>query len=316
MEVPLAVPVFLVMFAVASCDHTPRPRASAIAPVTRLFGPVVSQQVIAGREEDADVIMLLVDRSIVHIDLRERRVSTTAIRTEAGETCWGLARLTDGSVWTLKGRTAVIRVESDGGVSRVMHLSEPHAGLFAAGDRLVYQRAVAAASEPALRAAAPGGQPTEWSALRIRSVPGIARAQGSALSLVACGRSRVPERACWFPDEAAVALIAPDGTTRRIVLAGLAEVAPEVLLTAENPRRPVRDAYIDEQRRLWVLSSGEAPPDSPDVPGGWILARYRLDGTPDGQVRLAEPARLILRADNRAVILLTGSGHVGEVASW
>ena len=172
------------------------------------------------------------------------------------------------------------------------------------------------ASEPALHASVPGGEQTTWSDLRVRSFPGIDRAQVSALNLVACGRSRVPERACWFPDEAAIAVVAPDGHTRRVVLPGLAAVAPEVLLTAENPRRPVRDAYMDDDRRIWILSSGEAPRDAADGPGGWILARYLADGTPDGRTRLAEPVRLILRIEGGRVIVLAGSGHVKEMRSW
>ena len=298
------------------CEAAPHAQPPPIAPLTRLFGPVMSQQVIAGREEEADLVILLVQQTIVRVDLKERRAWSTAIDTDAADTCWGLARLTDGSLWTLKGRGAVMRIEPDGRVARVIQLGEPHAGLLAAGDRLVVQRGVAMASESALHASVPGGEPTPWSDIRVRSFPGIDRAQVSALNLVACGRSRVPERPCWFPDEAAIAVVAPDGHTRRVVLPGLAAVAPEVLLTAENPRRPVRDAYIDDHRRIWILSSGEARGGAVEGPGGWILARYLPDGTPDGQTRLAEPVRLILRIEGARVIVLAGSGHVSEVPSW
>jgi hypothetical protein len=64
------------------------------------------------------------------------------------------------------------------------------------------------------------------------------------------------------------------------------------------------------------LSSGTAPPGAPERPGGWIVARYAADGAPQGQVRLAEPVRLILRADAERVIVLAGSGHIGEVKAW
>jgi hypothetical protein len=315
MKATVAISVSLLTMVVGSCEAAPDARRPSLAPLTRLFGPVISQQVIAGREEEPNLVMLLTDRRIVRVDLDEQRAWSTAIQVDAGERCWGLARLTDGSLWTLKGRNAAVRIEPDGRVSRVIPLSEPHAGLFAVGDRLVYQRAVATAPEPALRAATPGGDQTTWSGLRVRSFPGLDRAQASALSLVACGLTRVPERACWFPDEAAVALVAPDGQTRRLELPGLTAVAPEVLLTAENPPRPVRDAYVDDRRRIWVLSSGE-PRDGSAEPGGWILARYGPDGAPDGQARLAEPARLILRVETRRVIVLAGSGHVSEIASW
>jgi hypothetical protein len=47
-----------------------------------------------------------------------------------------------------------------------------------------------------------------------------------------------------------------------------------------------------------------------------MLARYSREGTPDGQVHLAEPARVILRVEPRRVIVLAGSGYVSEVATW
>jgi hypothetical protein len=51
-------------------------------------------------------------------------------------------------------------------------------------------------------------------------------------------------------------------------------VPPEVLLTADNPARPVRDAYVDDTGTIWVLSSGRPLAGAEDQPGGWILARY------------------------------------------
>ena len=303
--------------ALAGCGATPLAQPPASAQPVRLFGPVISQEVIRGREEAGQEVLLLVDRTIVRLNLEERRASSTAVAVAPGEACWGLGRLDDGSLWSLKGRDAVIRIETDGRVSRQIALTEPHAGLFAFGDRLVVQKAGASPPEPALRAGVPGSESwAPWSDLRIRSFPGIDRVQGMALSLVACGRSRVTDRACWFPDEAAVAVISPDGRTRRVMLSGLATTTPEALLTAENPRRPVRDAYIDERQRLWILSTGDAPAPVAHTPGGWILARYSSDGTPDGIVSLTEPVRLILRVEGRRVIVLTGSGYVSEIASW
>jgi hypothetical protein len=313
MKVRFVMPLLLF---VSACEAAPRAQPSTAIPVARVFGPVVARDAIRGREEDGDHALLLVNGALVRIDLEKRQASRTPIQTDPGTDMWGLARLADGSIWTLTGRHAVGRLDADGRVSHRFPLAEAHAGVFAAGDRLVYQRAVPLPSEPALRAGLPGGEQVPWSDLRVRRFPGIDRAQVAALSLVACGRGRVAERACWFPDEAAVAIIDPDGRTRRVELPGLASVPPEILLTSENPRRPVRDAYIDATRRIWVLSTGEPDPGAGDVPGAWILARYLADGTPDGLKRLAEPARLILRVDGARVMLLAGSGHVGEVASW
>jgi hypothetical protein len=310
-------PVSLLVAALSAC-RTPLPLARHdSAQLIPLFGPVIGSEVIRGREENGDHVILLAGEStMVRVDLLRRQSTRVAIGVAPGEACWGLARLQDGSLWTLKARNAVIRVEEDGRVSQVVPLSEPHVGLFGSGDRLIYQRAISTPPGAALRAGPPGAADAVWSGMTTRLFSRIGRPQMAALNMVACGGSARAERPCWFPDEPAVSLIAPDGDTRRISLAGLAVVAPEVLLAAENPARPVRDAYLDRRGRLWVLSSGVAPPGAAEVPGGWILARYGLDGTADGHVRLAAAARLILRAEDGRALVLAGSGHVSEVTPW
>lgn len=304
--------------AIAACRATSVARDPSLLPVTPLFGPVVSRETIRGREEDDGAVMLLVGgATIVRIDLAEQRSARVAIGLAAGEMCWGLARLQDGTLWTLKGRNAVIQIEPDGRVSRAVPLAEPHVGLFAVADRLIYQKATFSVPGPALLTGAPGAAATApWSAITTRAFPGIARAQVTALNMVACGSTMTAERPCWFPDEAAVSLVGPRGDTRRIVLPGLTVVSPEVLLTSENPPRPIRDAFVDRQGRIWVLSSGAPDEGAGELPGGWILARYTADGSADGKARLREPARLILRADGRRAIVLSGSGHVSEVRAW
>jgi len=64
---------------------------------------------------------------------------------------------------------------------------------------------------------------------------------------------------------------------------------------------------------IWVLSSGTAPPDAGDEPGGWLLGHYTASGALVAVSRLTAPVRLILRAEPRRVLVLTGGGMVGEV---
>jgi hypothetical protein len=279
-----------------------------------LFGPVVGAEVIVGRAEGDGVVWILAGRHLVRVDLEARRTQRTALKIGPGESCWGLARLQDGSLWTLKGRTSIVRLEADGSVSREIRLPGPHLGLFASGDRLVYQEAEFTPPADALKTGLPGDERTQpWSEMTTRAFATLARGSAVALNMVSCGGSRGAERACWFPDEAAVSLIDPAGRTRRVALTGLEVVAPEVLLTAENPPRPVRDAYVDEGGTLWVLSTGKPPSGAADQPGGWILARYRPQGESLGARMLPESARLILRATAGRALLLTGGGMVAEV---
>jgi hypothetical protein len=289
--------------------------ASTLTPAP-LFGPVIGAEVIGGRTDDGgEAVWLLAGGSaLVRVDLDARRAARTLLKLAPGEQCWGLARLLDGSLWTLKGRRSVIRIEADGELTREIPLAAPHFGLFGSGERLIYQQADFIPPAPVLRAGIPGDEhPQPWSAMTSRTFGALARASAAALNMVSCGSSRAAERACWFPDEAAVTLIDAAGGSRRIALPELTVVPPEVLLTAENPSRPVRDAFVDESGALWVLSSGKAPPGAPERPGGWLLARYSSRGDLLGVRSLSEPVRLILQVRSGRAMLLTGEGMVAEV---
>lgn len=308
----------LLAIALPACRTTSGAREPGVLPLRPIFGPVVSSEVIGGRQDDGEGVWLLVGgTSLVHIDVAARSARRVAIPLAPGEQCWSLARLQDGSLWTLKGRDTLIQVDRAGAIGQTVTLSEPHLGVFGAVNRLVYQRARFTPPSPALSVGEPGNAGSEpWSQMTTRPFERLARGSAMALNMVACGGSAIDERPCWFPDEAAVSLIDPQGATRRLVLPGLTVVPPEALLAADNPARPVRDAYVDRKGRIWVLSSGTPPRGKSDRPGGWVLARYSRDGSPDGLGRMQEPVRLILGVDGERAIVLSGSGHVSEVRPW
>lgn len=299
-----------------SCGPRPPGASSGALTLRPLFGPAIGPEVIAGRAEDLDarapVVLLVGDQALVTIDPATGTVRRQTIQLPPGSACWGLARLRDGSLWTLKGRRALVRVLETGEIAREVPLTETQFGLFGQGDQLLYQPADFIPPAPALFAGRPGDpQRVAWSSLRTRPFA-LARASAAALNLVSCGASVRAERPCWFPDESAIYLVDEAGGTRRLELAGLYRVAPEVLLTSDNPARPVRDAYVDAAGTIWVLSTGAPPSPAPDVLGGWVLARYRSGGEPMGAWRLSEPVRLILRAEAGRALVLTGAGMVAE----
>ena len=193
-------------------------------------------------------------------------------------------------------------------------MDAPHLAVFGDGKRLVYQQANLDPPGPVLRAAAPGDPAREpWADLRLRTFAGLNHATVAVLNLVICGVGYRGETPCWFADETAVSLVDRTGHTRRVELGGLDRVAPETLVAAENPMRPVRDAYVDASGTIWILSSGAPPEHAPDLPGGWVLARYGSQGEIIDRRRLPEPVRLILRAGGGRALLLTGAGMVAEV---
>lgn len=308
----------LLALTMPACRTTSVAREPGAFALTPLFGPVVSSEVIGGRQDDGEGVWLLVGgTNVVRVDVAARNARRIAIALAPGEQCWGLAQLRDGELWTLKGRDTLIQVDRAGAVGKTIALLEPHLGLFAAGDRLVYQRARFTPPSPALSAGEPGlGNAVPWSGMTTRAFDHLARGSAMALNMVSCGGSAIDERPCWFPDEAAISLIDVHGASRRVVLPGLTVVPPDVLLAADNPARPVRDAYVDRKGRIWVLSTGTAPAGQADRPGGWVLARYTREGVAEGLMRLQESARLILRVDGDRAIVLSGTGHVAEVRPW
>jgi len=315
MKTPLANALLGLVATLAACHAVPIARQPAPSALAALFGPVVGNEVIGGRADDErnGVWLMVGGAALVHVDLDARRERRTAIKVGPGESCWGLARLQDGSLWTLKGRHAVIRIDPDGAVTREIRLADAHLGLFGGGDRLVYQPAGFTPPGPALRAGIPGEPVVSWSGITTRTFPALTHASGVALNMVACGGSAGAEQPCWFPDEAALSLVDASGRTRRLELAGLEVVAPEILLTSDKPARPIRDAYVDAGGLVWVLSSGTPPRGAPELPGGWVLARYDSSGRLLDRVALAEPVRLILRAQPGRAQVLTGAGMVAEI---
>ena len=301
---------------IGACRTAAVGQAPTTLAVTPLFGPVIGEEVIAGRAEDRGIVLLAGGIDLVRVDLHARLAERRHLAIPPGESCWALARLDSGSIWTLKGRHRLARIGTDGRILEEVALAAPHFGVFAAGNRLVYQEATFSSPGPALQVGSPdGSRRMPWSTITTRSFDRIARASTAVLNMVSCGTTRRGERPCWFPDEAAVFLVDPEGATRRVELSGLAVVPPETLLTAENPPRPVRDASVDASGDIWILSTG-TPPAGIGSTGGWTVARYGPRGEPKGQSRLALAARLILGVDDDHLTLLLSSGYVGEVRRW
>ena len=297
--------------AAGSCRHS-----RLLTTPVRLFGPVIENEIIAGRADEGSnrpVLVLVAERDLVSIDVEHRSATRRPLALAGASSCWGLARLSDGSLWTIRDWKTLRQISLSGDMVREYALDGAHAALFSAGDRLLFQRAEFVAPDQALIAGRPGdGRREPWGTLQTRPYK-LARTSVAALNLVTCGPTRAEERACWFPDDPAVALIDAGGRTRRLELAGIPHVRPEVLLTSDNPARPVRDAFVDRSGGLWIVSAGTSIEGTAQPAGGWLLAHFTPAGAPLERFNLTEPARLILEADTRHVVLLLGSGYVAEV---
>jgi hypothetical protein len=280
------------------------------------FGPVIANELIVGRVVSERTVWIATGAdALVRVDLDRGRYTRSSLHPLGdGEHVWGLASTGRDEMWTLIGRGTLARFTEDGTIQRRIPLREPHVGVFGSGRELVYQVMNFEPPADALTTGPPGGERRRtWSGMRTRALP-LARGAVAALNLVSCGATAGRSIPCWFPDQAAVTLADASGISREIPLEGLPVVAPEILLASENPRRPVRDAFVSATEDLWVLGSGEPPEtDVPPRPGGWLLARYDAGGRLFRRVRLPEPARLVLGAIGDRCLLLSWDGQVVEV---
>jgi hypothetical protein len=297
--------------ALATCSRA----AAQSVRLEPMFGPAVPSDTISGRSaaEQGPIVLLAGGTMLVTVDLAARNATRTPLRIPDPR-CWGLAHLSDGSLWTIQNRRTLVEVHSDGTPGHVVQLDRPHLGLFAMGERLILQPAATDADAPALRAGGPDAPVgTPWSDIKTRAFPGLHPGAMMALNMVSCGVGLHGELPCWFPDEPTLFLVRTDGRTRRIELAGLSRAAPEILLTSQTPPRPIRDAYIDPSGTVWILSTGNPGPPPGSVPGGLVIARFGPRGEPIDTRQLAEPVRLILRARAGRAVILTSRGIIAEL---
>jgi hypothetical protein len=280
------------------------------------FGPVLGNEVIVGHAIAGRTAWLTTGGdALVQIDFDAARFTRAALHPlHENEHVWGLARTNAGELWTLIGRTTLAQVDAEGAIVRRIALDEPHVGVFGDGVELVFQIMNFRPPAAALEAGPPGGATRHaWGGMRTRDLP-FARGAVAALNLVSCGATAGAVTPCWFPDEASLTLTDRSGASRVVSLDGLPVVTPEVLLASDNPRRPIRDALVTSGNAVWVLGSGEPPGNEvSDRSGGWLLARYDLDGRLFRRVRLPEPARLLLGVRGDTCVLLTWDGRVVEV---
>ena len=280
------------------------------------FGPVLGNELIVGHAIAGRTAWLATGGdALIQIDFDASRFSRAPLHPlHENEHVWGLARTNAGEMWTLIGRSTLAQVEDDGAIGRRIALDEPHVGVFGGGKELVFQIMNFHPPAPALEAGPPGGATRHpWSGMRIRDLP-FTRGAVAALNLVSCGATAGAVMPCWFPDQPSLTLTDRSGASRDLALDGLPVVAPELLLASDNPRRPIRDVLVTAGNAVWVIGSGEPPGgDASPRPGGWLLARYDVDGRLFRRVQLPEPARLLLGVRDDTCLLLAWDGRVVEV---
>lgn len=276
--------------------------------------PISETEIIVGRAvSDDDVIVLTDSKSLVRLNPFRgtvQRVQVSSINTD--ENVWGLARLEDGTLWTLVGRATLTELSSQGKVVRKIDLRVPHLALFGWKNRLLYQAIDLSPPSAALAQGPPGNHDrTPCGSLQTRLFNTV-RPEMWALNLVKCGVGRADELPCWFQNEVVIDRIRVDGKGSPCRLDNLKLTRPAALTRAEDAPHPIWDAYIPASGELWVLITSDTPA-SANGRSGWEVFRYSPQGRLIAGTRLPVPARLILGVREDFCYLLAHDSRITRV---
>ncbi len=274
-------------------------------PVT--FAGVVPSALIVGRAACQGATWLLTEKpQLIRVSATAHTVSVHDVQgLRPEDRLWGLACLTDGSLWTLPSPRMLARLDPNGIVRERQDIRLPRVGLFASGDRLLFQQLPAMIEAPVL-ATSPARQPFDvrtWPGLRSRPTP--SREDELANNLVNCGIAAGASVPCWFVNDAQI--VVSDGVSARFRrFAGLRA-------SGIDQSAPIWDVALVGPERLWLLATAPASGKDGRTGGRLILVNDR--GVEEDQLMLSPTARLIVWATPTRCLILTVRGELVEVST-
>ena len=272
--------------------------------VARASAPgLVPGALIVGRATCRGTTWLLTETAkLVEIADADWTVIVRPIRgLGSSDKIWGLACMSDGTLWTLPSPGTVARLDRSGAIVERIRVPLPRVALFAAGDRLLFQQLPILPRVAAL-ATSPPRQPTTsriWPGLIGRDAK--RREDQIARNLVNCGLPRGPSVPCWFVDDPHFTI--SDGTSVSTVL------SPASTLPV-NRAAPIRDVALTSAGWYWLLATSG---DGRVPPAGARLFRAREGSSEQLSLGLAPLARLLLSVTESRCLLLTLTGSIIEV---
>lgn len=277
---------------------------------------VLAGHTIVGRAAGFESILLLTDEpALVTVDARSLHATRRVLADVPDpERIWGLARLDDGTIWTLLDRKLLAQLTPEGRVARRIALDQPHLGLFGLGRELVYQLLPSPGQTSALTAGPPGtSERRPIGGLSLRESDDR-RAEVWVRNLVYCGLSRGSALPCWFTDQAVIDLIEPDGHQRQIRLPILDVEPPHRPSSVTDPQQPIWDAILLRDEVLVLSRSITSPAEHKAESPAWHLWRFGLDGRVRSRCRIDAGPRILLDADDASGSFLTWEGTPQRVA--
>jgi hypothetical protein len=265
----------------------------------------IGDSVIVGRARCADSTWILNEaHQLVEFSWAKSEQSVQTLRGLApNERPWGLACLTDQSLWTLSSPRTLARLDRDGRIAERLTLPMPWTELFEAGDDLLFVQVPPVAGSPLL-ASAPPRRPQDvrpWLGLTTRVA--ATRVDLLTANLIHCGLTQGSAVPCWFPADTDVTL--SDG--QHVIRHSFASVrAPDV-----DRALPLRDVAYVERGRVWLLATSGHLYEGRRAGGRVLLAT--TTGPVLARLDIDPPARLILAATETSCVVLTVGGDLVEL---
>jgi hypothetical protein len=260
---------------------------------------------IVGRAACKNSTWLLADSSEL-IEVREglNAVVHAVAGLSNSDRPWGLACLTDDTLWTMASSRDLVRLDRTGRVQERFTVPLPRIALFAAGDRLLFQPLPIATGASALMTG-PARQPAAsrpWPGLTSHGAS--TREAQLAQNLVACGIAYERQVPCWFINQTEFTV--SDGASARTVK------LPTITIPEVDRAMPVRDIALAADKWFWYVLAGRDRVLGRPAGVRLVRAHEQLNGV--SSIDLRPGARVILSATDSRCRVLLADGSIAEVA--
>lgn len=265
----------------------------------------VPSTLIIGRAVCLGATWLLTEHGeLVAISQATREAAVRPVKgLQSSDRPWGLACLTDGTLWTLATPRTLARISAEGTIRDRIELRFPRLVIFGWNDRLLFIQLPVLIAKPLLASAPPRAmaEPAPWPRFIGRATE--SRVDLLARNLVNCGIGHGRNLPCWFADERR-ATVSDGSTASTVTFAGLN--GRDVDAAA-----PIWDLALGGADSMWLVSSAARPVRGHTV--GGRLVKTNGAGIEQASIVLTPPARIILSATDTACLLLTVDGRLMEV---
>jgi hypothetical protein len=270
--------------------------------VTNVARPAaIPAALIIGRAVCSGSTWLLTDSHQLTEVRNDGQVSVRAVTgLTATDQLFGLACLSDGTLWTLAGFQTLGRIDGTGRLQERIDLHVDRMTLYSVGDRLLFQPRPSVPGTAALMTS-PARRP-----YAVKPWPGLVIPRGGppdgSARVAVCGITVNALAPCWFGPARQFTI--SDGTVSRTIDAPLQSMPVD-------RETPIRDVALTSATAYWLLAGGRD--GERGRTSGVRLFWVRENPSQKLFIDLKPSARIILSASDTRCVLLTVDGGLMEV---